>query len=353
MKEVGIATFHFADNYGAVLQCYALQKVINRFEGVHAKIIDYRPPEFRYAKVWTSEREKLLFQKKRQSFEHFLVQHCELSPQRVSVITGEECDYCCVGSDQIWNPTHVFEEYFLPNVSSNICKIAYAPSIGCSVADAKSKESVFAKYLPSFKAISLREKEHVEYLSDIAGKKCECVLDPTLLLNPEDYFPILSRKTVGEEEPYLLFYWLKNDRELFRGMELANSIARKFNLKILHSVVGAKESMFYQGGECIYYTGIEEFLWYIKNASFVVTNSYHGTIFSLQFEVPFYSFVVKSMMSRFSTLMSYCDLKDRVVTKLIRIGDVSKDIDYKRMKIEIFRHRAESIDYLKKALDIV
>lgn len=351
MKKVGIATFHFMDNFGAVLQCYALQKIINRFEGIEAEIIDYRPSGYRYVRVWTSEKEKILFQKKREAFENFLIQYCNMSPQRVSAIDGKGYDYCCVGSDQIWNPRFLYREYLLPNLVRDVCKIAYAPSIGCAVSEARLSESLFKEFLPSFKAISVREREHVEYVSDISGMKCECVLDPTLLLEADDYFSIIREYKKDIKEPYLLFYWLPHDRELFRGIELANMISRLFNLRIVHSIFGANGSLYFKKGECMYYEGVEDFLWYVKNASFIVTNSYHGTIFSLQFEVPFYSFIVESMMSRFDSLMAYTDIGDRIVTKMIRPDDINKDIDFKRIKTDAFKHRDRSIGYLKNALD--
>lgn len=353
MKKIGIVTFHFVDNFGAVLQCYALQKVINRFNGVYAEIIDFRPMGYRYEKVWTNEKEKNLFYEKRKKFENFLIKFCNMSPNRVSVIDGKGYDYCCVGSDQIWNPMFTYEEYFLPNVNHRTHKIAYAASVGCSISEIELNKNIFLKYLPTFKKISVREIEHKDYISTISGKECSYVLDPTLLLDKEDYLTIIQNKKENIERSYVFFYWLFHDQELMRGIELVNSIARKFNLQIIHSVFGKKEFMFCEEEKCMYYSGIDEFLWYIKNAAFVVTNSYHGTIFSLKFEVPFYSFVVDSMRSRFNTLLKYMDIEDRIVTKMIEEKDLNMDIDYKGIKESIFTYRVKSIEYLKNAIDIL
>lgn len=351
MKKVGIATFHFADNYGAVLQCYALQRVINGFEGTCAEVIDYRPPGFEYAKVWTNEKEKMLFFRKRQFFEAFLKQHCHLALHPVSLIDGRGYDYCCAGSDQIWCMKPQFEEYFFQNVQEEVYKFSYAASMGFPVEEIRKKERELSGYLPHFQTISVREKEHAEYLTKLSGKECRVVIDPTLLLRAEDYMPAIHPDK-KEDGPFLFFYWLRHDCNLFRGIELANMLARFFNLRIIHSVCGADPRMFFQGGRCMYYEGIEDFLWYIKNADFVVTNSYHGTLFSIQFEVPFYSFIVKSMRSRFDTLADYTDISDRIITQMKCLKEVDKSVDFKKIKNGIEKFRAESMDFLKEVIKV-
>lgn len=351
MKKVGIATFHFADNYGAVLQCYALQRVLNGFEGICAEIIDYRPPEFRYGKAWTTEKERRLFLKKRQLFETFLKAHCHLASHPVTMIDGRDYDYCCAGSDQVWCMDPQFKEYFFPNIQEDVYTFSYAASMGFSVMEIKKKEKELCVSLPHFQTISVREKEHAEYLTKLFGQECRVVIDPTLLLGEKDYMPLIPPEK-KEQEPFLFFYWLRNDHDLFRGIELANMLARLFHLRIIHSVYGADSRMFFQGGRCMYYEGIENFLWYMKNADFVITNSYHGTLFSIQFEVPFYSFVVKSMRSRFDTLADYADISDRIVTQMKALEEVDNLIDFKKIKNEIEKFRAESMTFLREVIKI-
>lgn len=352
MKKVGIVTFHYVDNFGAVLQCYSLQKVMNNFEGVHAEIIDYRPADFKYDRVWKNEKERKLFLEKRKKFEKFLIHYCNMSAKRVSAIDGKGYDYCCVGSDQIWNPMFSYEEYFLPHIMRETTKIAYAASVGCSISELAPYKKFFSKYLSKFKTISVREREHAEYISRISGKFCQSVLDPTLLLGKEEFLSLFRDKKENSEKPYVLFYWLFHDQELLRGVELVNTIARKYDLQVIHSVFGADGFMFCKEAHCMYYCGIEEFLWYIKNAAFLVTNSYHGTIFALHFEVPFYTFVVDSMKSRFDTLLDYVDFGDRIVTQTIPEKEISRNIEYKRMKEDISEYRDKSLAFLREALSI-
>ncbi len=349
MKKIGIATFHFADNYGAVLQCYALQRVLNGFEEICAEIIDYRPPEFQYVKVWTTEKEKQMFFQKRQLFEAFLNMYCHLAPYPVFLIDGKGYDYCCAGSDQIWCMAPQFKEYFFPNVQEDVYKFSYAASMGLSVNEIRKREEELINLLPHFQTISVREKEHAEYLAKLSGKECHVVIDPTLLLRAEDYIMVINPDK-KEDGPFLFFYWLRDDQNLLRGIELANMLARFFKLRIIHSVYGADSRMFFQGGRCMYYEGIEDFLWYIKNADFVVTNSYHGTLFSIQFEVPFYSYIIKSMRSRFDTLANYADISDRIITRMKGLKEVNKLIDFKKIKNEIEKFRIESMEFLREVI---
>ncbi len=240
-----------------------------------------------------------------------------------------------------------FTEYFFPNADAGIYKFSYAASMGFPVAKIRQKERELVNYLSAFQMVSVREREHAEYLTEISGKECHCVVDPTLLLDENDYMPIISSKDKDGERPFLFFYWLINDQGLFQGVELANMLARLFDLQIIHSVYGADSRMFFQGGRCMYYEGIEDFLWYIKNAVFVVTNSYHGTLFSIQFETPFYSFLVESMRSRFDTLTGYIDISSRIVTKMKVPKDVDDKINFVKIKGEIREIRMESLLFLR------
>ncbi len=351
MKRVGIATFHQADNYGAVLQCYALQKTMNRLPGVIAKVMDYRYYGNQFPDKWVNETQKKQFREKRDAFERFLTEHCSLSEEPIHQIDGDGYDYCCVGSDQIWNTTNpIVGEYFLPNVRPGVKKIAYAASVGCSATDPGFCEDPFIRYVSQFKAISVREKEHVKVLSRLTGQPCPCVLDPTLLLDAADYYPVMAPRK--ETEPYLFFYWLPHDRQLYRGLELANSIARKYDLNIVHTLYNVRDNVFAGKNVCMYYEGVEDFLRYIQDAAFVVTNSYHGTIFSIHFGRPFYTILVKSMQSRFDTLLGYADIGGRIVNQMIPYDSICAEMDFTSIQDEIRKHRKDSMCFLQNALDI-
>ena len=103
MKKVGILTFHYVDNYGAVLQAYALRKKINELPECRAEIINYVPSGFEYELYGNGEKYRAMLQKKRQSFEAFLSKYCGVNTPIISSVEDSGYDYYCVGSDQVWN----------------------------------------------------------------------------------------------------------------------------------------------------------------------------------------------------------------------------------------------------------
>ena len=111
--------------------------------------------------------------------------------------------------------------------------------------------------------------------------------------------------------------------------------------------------MFYRNGGCMMFEGVENFLWYIKNAYFVVTNSYHATLFCIQFESPFYTFVVSSMRSRIHTLVDKIGVGDRIIESYLSEKDVNRIVDFETIQKKIEIERELSMQYLRQALEIV
>lgn len=352
MKKIGILTYQYADNYGAVLQCYALRRLINTFENCNAEIINYRPPFFSYAKYWNNQYEKRLFERKRNQFERFLVEECKVKEQPVAHIDGMQYDYYCVGSDQIWNTMWDTEEFFLPNVPDEVVKIAYAPSIGLDVNSPYLNKNMLQKYLPRFKSLSIREQEHIALIETLTGRKCSCVLDPTLLLDPADYETIISHEKL-RDYPFVFFFWLRHDGNLMRGIEFVNALSRKFDMAIVHSITEEKDYMFHKNGGCMMFEGVENFLWYIKNASFIVTNSYHATLFAIQFKTLFYTFIVETMRSRISTLIDKIGIEERVIKAYLPVEKIKMNLEFEPIVEKIELEKEISMKYLRQALDIV
>ncbi|WP_026513726.1 polysaccharide pyruvyl transferase family protein [Butyrivibrio sp. LB2008] len=350
MIKVGIATFQFADNYGAVLQCFALNKAISMFEDVSVNVINYFPYSFAYRKVYESEYDKVRWYSKRKKFKEFLIEQCGMDEQTTNIIDGRGYDVVCVGSDQIWNPKWDYKEYLLQHVGKNVKKISYAASLGCSVNEAMVKKEFFDDALSKFANLSVREEEHTDFISEMSGIKCECVLDPTLLLDVDLYNDLLEGNDFYKESKndYIFFYWLDHDQNVYKTASLVNEIASRRGLKVKHTVWQKNSEILFPDGECVFYESIEGFLSLIKNAAYVITNSYHGTIFSIKFGVPFYTYVVESMKSRFSTLLTYGDIKERLfVSELPQIND---DIDFELINKKINDKREDSIRYLKNAV---
>jgi len=352
MKTVGILTFHYVDNYGAVLQAYALRKKINSLGDFKAELINYVPEKFQYRLYTETEDVAEKLREKRALFEKFLGEHCGLEKPMLSVVEGNAYDIYCVGSDQVVYVQSSGENpnYFFGNLDEDADRISYAASVSMNLDMAYSHRDVFQKYVSKFRCVSVREEEHVDFIKDACQMDCQCVLDPTLLLTSRDYEELVSKEK-KTEEPFLFFFWLQHDDELMRGVEFANALSRKYNLNIIHSIPQARSYVFNNDRGCMMYQGVEDFLWYIKNATMVVTNSYHATLFSFQYHTPFYIFVVEFMRTRFDTLAKTYGIEDRVIDKYIAPSEMNDSIDWNRIDNCVEAGRKQSVEYLESALN--
>lgn len=351
MKNIGILTFHYADNYGAVLQSYALYKTINSFSDCNAEIINYVPKGYHYPAI-SGSHELDVKRRHREKVNNFLSTYCGIQTPMIQSVTGNEYDVYVVGSDQVWN-TDIPEvaadyEYFLPNLANEAKRIAYSASIGMDIERIDRK--LFQTYLPKFDSISLREKSYVNVISDLSGKKCEWTLDPTMLLNENGYNEIIEKPDIADK-PYLLYFWYDLGGDL-SSIELVNTIARKYDLSIIHLLpeTSILKPLLVNDGGSMNEAGIGEFLWFVKNARAVVTNSFHGAVFSILFKKPLYIYYLNMRKCRQEDLVELCQLQDRVVRGYIAPDKINLEMDYSPVMSILNRERERSITYLKNAL---
>lgn len=350
-KKIGILTFHYANNHGAVLQAYALRKVINSFSDCRAEIINYVPEGYGYP-VPSGNRVAGM-QKKREKFNCFLSEHCGINTPMCHSVTGNEYDVYVVGSDQVWNrdlPENVENEYFFPNLDDNAKRVAYSASIGMDIE--KIDKELFRKYLAKFDRISLREKSYVDIISDLSGIKCDATLDPTMLLGAE-YYDALIETPEMVKKPYVLYFGYDQGDSGLGSVEMVNTIARKYDLSIKHTFspemfLGKKLLVNDEGS--MLGDGIGQFLWYIKNAEVIVTNSFHGAVFSILFKRPFYIDYPVIRSCRQKNLVDLLHLQDRVVSGYMSADKMTLDIDYKPIFAALEQERSTSIAYLKNAI---
>lgn len=258
-----------------------------------------------------------------------------------------------VGSDQVWNYSYRFsvEPYFLTFANKNTIKISYAASVG----HADFPQSVAMKYkewLQDFTAISIREREGAKLISDLLGKECPNVLDPTLLLSRDEWLESLEIKTGEMKKPYVLVYLLDKS---FYSIELAKKIAAKLNAEVKVIVPNTWSLYsFIRGITSLYNVGPREFVTLFSEASFVVTNSFHGTAFSVNFNIPFFSTTrrIKSTNSRFLSLLSASNLIDRLIyEEKNEISEKDLNVDFSSANIFINEEKQKSVDFLLKAIN--
>lgn len=357
MKKIGILTFHFSDNYGAVIQSYALRTVINRMSDCQAEVINFIPRRKRGCYGNHDIQKKYI--SKLESFLEFNKNENMITQKefyKIEELNQEEYDCFVVGSDQVWNTSFLSfnTAYLLDFVKYGQKKISYAASVGLDVNSKHLKREIFEKYIPDFDYLSVREKTHEKFIDSFTDKNVQVVLDPTLLLAPNDYDSLIKDveefRDVEVEGDYIFFYYLKHDATTPLACSFVNMLSIKYNLKVVHFYVDMPEHVFKNESKSFYFEGPKDFVWYIKHAKIVVTNSFHGTIFSLLYHKPFYTYVVKSMESRVLDLLGSLGLSERLIRGYKPLKEVSFDIDYESVDERLNDERMKSIKFLEEAL---
>lgn len=329
--KVGILTFHRAANYGAVLQSYALVQAL-RLYGCNAEIIDYRckfiedyynPKMLLLPKNWKRLIYYILFNgviiPHRENYYSFLLQNNVLSEQvykSQNELKGNEYYYDSIiaGSDQVWNyATAGFDKvYFLKFVADSCKKKSYAASFGISKIPDNIKEE-YRSLLSSFSNISVRETSGKAIVEDLLNREASVDLDPTLLLDDKKWKKVIKnvRPEIMNLDKYLLVYAISENQNL---LKIANIIAKEKQLNVVYINNRWRKN---PGVLNISYASVDEWLYLFSKATFVVTDSFHGTAFSINFDIPFCTYQANSTKigSRIDSLLSILELKNRIVVK--------------------------------------
>jgi hypothetical protein len=344
--RVGLVTIFQVPNYGSVLQAFATQYVLEK-NGVDCDIINYHyPNEWHFAqgtprpnkikalirKVFPSKKESVL--------EHFRHDYLNLTRKYFSLdelqsANWDKYDAFISGSDQIWNYrfTHGDSFFMLSFVPDDKPRI----SIASSFAQKSIPDSFRSKYhqeLSKYRSLSVREQNGVSIIkNEIAiDKPVEVILDPTLLLDRNEWLSIVGNKSSKVKEPYILLYLWKY---AFEPRPYIYDVVKYFQKKM-----GGQKMLVLEGYEkndmtkdmnlvnCSTST-IEEFMWLFANASLVVTSSFHGTAFALNFGVPLVSVVPQnSSDDRMTTLCQLLDVENCLapIGKKLSLIEPSYDI---------------------------
>jgi hypothetical protein len=366
MKNIGIVSYNIHcnfTNYGSALQSWALKESISKF-GYNPILVDYCPkvhldsdPLNPTKKMWDQDKTSLkrielsmpAIKENFYKFEDFYTNAFYRTKKVYNadnfneIVKDEKIDGFVCGSDTIFCLEEFgFDEVYYADVDcmKNGYTVSYAASFGDTVFNDETFKILNEK-IKNFKAIGVREYGMVPYLKEHTDIPVAKTIDPTLLLTSKDYDKIAAPRL--EEKPYLLLYARRYNEKMFN---YAEKIAKERNLKIIDISLSAenegKHRMFYEAG-------VEEFLSLVKNADFVVTNSFHGLIFSVQYQKEFVVFSREQAGKKIDELLELFDLKDR---KLINGDEKYNDnIDYSKVHERIAESRAKSLDFLKMELD--
>lgn len=345
--KVGILTYHDANNYGAVLQAYALLAKLKEL-GHNVYVID-RVRTFKGWRYWYHGY----------SYKHHFSwcrfkEFCKykLSPKTSMYKTTElikkdfpnlHLNAVVVGSDQVWRDTFMGHNFFLDFVSGDCKRISYAASFGLSEWTNSGPFTLKAKrLLQKFDKISVREKTGVDICKNVFGVNAELVLDPTLLWNADFYIQTLLRNEGNARENAVVASYILGKN---KDQQLAvQTFAKKEKLKNVN-LLDVKS--FFKG----HYT-VEEWLQQIRAAQYVITNSFHATVFCILFHKHFVVLDNKSGGSdRIITLLEAVGLRSLLIeTSEDLLATLNIPIDYEKVDKKIAELRMNSLNFLKSAL---
>lgn len=325
--RIGILTYHCAHNYGAVLQCYALQEYLKSL-GHEVCVVHYRPTYLKYGLFiwynWLSLNpikcvKKIIRQlssfksqyRRFKAFEKFI--HKRLNVKSINLQSAQHDIDCFVfGSDQIWrkNGNQFDPIYFGEFKAAQGHKlISYAASMGLDELSEIEREQI-GKWLKNFSSITVRETSLKQLLSPLTDKRIEVVADPTFLLSRQEWGKIA--KTPNINKPYVLIYQVISNP---LADEIAQTAARNLNAEIIE--IASKIDSRPHTHRIVYTASPEEFLGWIMNARFVVTTSFHGTAFSVIFNKAFVSIKQnKPSDLRIESLLKSINLADRFIENI-------------------------------------
>ena len=362
--KAGLVTFYHIHHYGALLQAAATERAVESLGGA-CEIIDYYVNQnndlFRKptgvgsaaADVHTALHYKAL-RDRYQRFERFSRDHLRISGHRfesLEELRSAELPYDLIlsGSDQIWNPKIFPDGRFDPvffGAFSTRRKIAYAPSFGVPHIP-EGMEEELRSYLEQFSHISVRERQGREIVKEITGKDVPVVLDPTLLLTAEQWSAMAA--PLDRSGGYILCYCISKPGALAPYIQ---RLAEETGLPVVQ-LCGIRQKV-HPKAACVLDAGPSEFLGLFQNASYVCTNSFHGTVFSVQFQKPFFTAVAPSELaapesSRTFSILSRLGLTERIIGTGATAG-LDATIDWADMDRRLRAARQSSLDYLRAAL---
>lgn len=379
-KKIGcvIAYREGQNNYGTSLQAYAMIKKLQQL-GFNVEIINYIKQLSLLDKIrWVinAYRCGLYIRLRKKSSRHSPIYQANLKVRTRTVDEyksnklkylfrdyigfdslrkgSKNYDAIIVGSDQVWLPTGLPTKFHnLLFVDENVRKIAYASSFGVQdIPHFQKKET--GRYLDRFYRIGVREQRGKEIVEELSHLPAKVVLDPTLLLTKDEWEAEIDSTIINDSEPYMFCYLISENEE---ARYKASELARKKGIKIIciRHLEKFREIDETYGDEAPYNVGPNEFVKYIRNADYVVTDSFHCTVFSHIFHKNFLTFYrsttgKNARNSRIDSLFSILGTNDKRKYSIGGVNGIDEEVNWVTVDINLARLREESINFLIESL---
>jgi len=363
--DIKVITRHGPSNYGSLLQAIATFSILEKL-GHNAEIIDYQCKNERGIKAvcadvshkagWNNPIKKLIYVAIRFPME-WMAQHKFDGMRKKYLKMTRRCkntkdlenlraDIFMTGSDQVWGPvlTEAYDKnYFLDFVDEDTKKVAYAASFG-KTEFVDTTVAAYKRMLTRYSSISVRENSAQKLLRKWNIPCAGQVLDPTMLLTGEEWSKFIKK---NRPSGYVLVYQLHNNVQL---SSYAKSFAKEVNLPLYR--VSPSLHQFCRGGKFIYLPGLGDFLSAIKNCSYLITDSFHGTCFALNFNRQFIEILPNNNTgARNQSILQLIELTDRIVSDYTDFSIKDRVIDYSKVNEIIQTERIKSIDILKDMMN--
>lgn len=365
--KVALITRHAVFNYGSLLQTIATQQCLEKL-GHSCQVIDYCRQDEDYRKIasvlltknpkWNQNILTRGVYRLLQSPKFWIMgRHFEKMRKHTISTTRKytscreleenkpDADCYMTGSDQVWGPigSDAFDPaYFLSFAQASDWKVAYAASFGKTEFTAEQL-SCFAEYLKQYQAIGVREKSALELLNGMGLTNVQQVLDPTLLLPVEVWDQWTDDVSC---ENYILIYQLHSNA---RMMDYAYALSRKTGLPLV-SMSSTAQHLARKGSKHVFLPTLGHWLGYIRNAAFMITDSFHGTAFAINFNTQFVNILPQGTATRNQSILELTGLTDRVVTDYNDFRFFEEKINFAQVNQRIAEKQKESFDFLQVAL---
>lgn len=371
-KTVGVITLHNSPNYGSCLQTYATQRVFDAL-GAETSVIDY----YRYDAIPENETERALNGQLASKLPVFRIpgakalarvpvsrmvarRSAPLNEFRRSALSltsrkyysAEEleadppaCDVYCTGSDQVWNSkwNGGFERaFYLSFVPEGKKRIAYAASIGKSALE-DWEIPLMREALSRYSAISVREAEAADLLDSIGVRGVVPVIDPTLMLNSTEWKTVSDGWTPGR--PYILLYQLNRNPHFDA---YAQRVSKSTGLPVVRIAYGVHEKR--RNETAIICPAVGRFLSLFFGAELVLTDSFHGTAFSVNLGKPFVSIAPERFSGRIGNLLRMTGLEGRLLSDWNDVTLANEKLNFSLARVVLARERERAWGFLRGAL---
>jgi hypothetical protein len=367
--RINVITRHAPGNYGSLLQSIATQKIFKKLK-YDCKIIDYVPEEETGARVAFTQIKGKINEKNNAIKKminillrepEYLIMHHKFLKMRRKYLNmtkhfknhmelkenfANSKEIFITGSDQVWGPISngkLDMAYFLDFVPDNAIRIAFASSFGKANFDRIIIDKIKDR-LSKYNAITVREDKAVEIINKM-GLEAKQVLDPTLLITSEEWSKYIIE--TKKNKKYILVYQIHNNRNLDM---YAKKYAKKTGLPLVRVSPLLHQTI--RGGKFIWLPEIGEFLGLIKNAECLITDSFHGTAFAINFNTQFVEVLPNTgTSSRNQSMLKLTGLENRIVNNLEDFSFIDKKICFLEVNKIIEKNREESLNYLETILN--